>query len=365
MNKRLNDIFAAFQNKAAQARAFYDEGKVEEAATAMAEAKELKNRFENEKELYEMEKNNVPTEPKKPENKINGFQVMAKVLRGKPLTEAENALVAGGSNGEDYLVPEDVDTVIREYRQNYKSAKELVTVIPTNSLKGSFVFETGSPTGLVDFDDGNELTSEDGIKFEPKSWAIKLMGKIFPVSNILLGAEQAGLMTYLNRFFVKNAIISENKDIFAKLAADKSPSSVTSLLDIRTAKNTEIDADYLIDGVIVTNQSGFAKMDAETDEMGRPILSIDLANPTEKKFDGLPIVVFSDSQLPDVSGKHPVFVGSLKAGVYFIEKDGFTFATSEHAFFSKNQTAFRVIEGYDVLQADKNAYAYLLLGDSE
>lgn len=364
MNKRLQEIFASFKAKAAQARSFYDAGKTEDAENAMAEAKALKQQYENEKELYDMEKDGVPNEPK-PTAKLNGFQVMAKVLRGKPLTEAENALVAGGTNGEDYLVPEDVDATIREFRKNYKSAKEIVTVIPTDSLKGSFNFEAGAPTGLVNFDDGAELTTENGMKFEPKSWAIKLMGKIFPVSNILLGAEQAGLKAYLRNFFVKNAIISENKDIFAALAKGKEGTAVTSLLDIKTQKNTAIDTDYLIDGVIITNQSGFAQMDAETDEMGRPLLSRDLKNPTEKKFDGLPIHVFSDTQLPDVDGAHPVFVGSTKAGVYFIDKMGYNFATSEHAYFDKNQTAFRVIEGYDVLQADANAYTYLLLGDAE
>jgi HK97 family phage major capsid protein len=361
MNKRLKEIFASFQAKAAQARSLYDEGKTEEAQNAMAEAKALKQQYENEKELYDMERDGVPAEPK-PENKLNGFQVMAKVLRGKKLTEAENALVTGGANGEDYLVPEDVDTEIREYRKNYKAAKELVTVIPTDSLKGSFNFESGAPTGLVDFEDGAELSEDNGVKFELKAWAIKLMGKIFPVSNILLGSEQAGLKAYLNRFFVKNAIISENRDIFNALKEGKEPTAVTSLLEIKTQKNTAIEPDYLIDGVIITNQSGFAAMDAEVDKKGRPLLSTDLKNPTEKTFDGLPIHVFSDAQLPDVDGKHPVFVGSTKAGVYFIDKEGYNFATSEHAFFNKNQTAFRVIEGYDVLQADAKAYTYLLLG---
>ena len=63
------------------------------------------------------------------------------------------ALVTGtnATNGEANLIPEDVDTTIRELRRSYISAKDLVTVIPTSSLSGSFDFESGSVTGLKDF----------------------------------------------------------------------------------------------------------------------------------------------------------------------------------------------------------------------
>ena len=42
----------------------------------------------------------------------------------------------------------------------------------------------------------------------------------------------------------------------------------------------------------------------------------------------------------------------------FIEKNGLEFASSEHVFFKKNQLALRVIEGFDVFQADADAYLY-------
>lgn len=347
------------QAKAVFARNLQGDGKVKEARAALDEIENLKQEYQNEKSLYELEKENVPDNTnKKPENRANGFEIMAKMLKKKSLDEAENALIVGGDSGEGYLVPEDVDTTIRELRKSYVSAKELLTVEKTTELSGSFTYESGTPAGLEDFEDGNEISEEGNMIFVLKKWAIKFKGKIFPISNILLGAEKAGLVGYLNRWFVRNAIISENKDIFTMLKTGKTAKKLIGLADLKSSLNKDLDPSCLIDGVIVTNQTGFDNMDKETDAVGRPMLTVNIANPSEKMFGTCPIKVFPDAQLPNISGKAPIFYGSLKAGGMFIEKMGLEFATSEHVLFKKNQTCMRVIEGYDVQQMDTTAYEY-------
>ena len=54
-----------------------------------------------------------------------------------------------------------------------------------------------------------------------------------------------------------------------------------------------------------------------------------------------------------------MFVGATDAGCDFMDKDGLEFATSEHYAFNKNQTTLRVLEGYDTVQTDVNAYSYI------
>jgi HK97 family phage major capsid protein len=100
-------------------------------------------------------------------------------------------------------------------------------------------------------------------------------------------------------------------------------------------------------------------MDNEKDAIGRPMLTENIAAPGVKYFNSLPIKVFPDAILKNISsGRSPVFYGSLEAGAYFISFEQLQFAVSEHVFFKKNQTAMRVITGYDVLQADIEAYMY-------
>lgn len=367
MNKKMRELLAKIKEKNQQARKLQDEGNFNEAKKLIGEIKDLQTAYDNEKMLFEVEKAQVPDEPTN-KTKADGFKAMAKIALRKKLTEAENALVTGtsGTDGENFLVPEDVDTTIRELRKTYMSAKDLVTVVPTSSLTGSFVFEKGVPTGLADFEDGSAITEETNPTFEQKKFQITHKGKIFPISNILLESEKAGLTSYLNNWFVKNSIISENTDIFDKLKDGKTVKAIKGLDELKSSINKDLEPSALIGAVIVTNQTGFDIMDSEKDAVGRPILKEDYANPTQKLFQGLPVVVFPDSQLPNVkTGQAPIFYGNLKAGCYFIDKKGYQFATSTEYKFNMNMTTMRVIESYDVIQADSTAYIYGTLTAAE
>lgn len=381
MNKKMKAIQKAMQDKFAQARKAQDEGRSEDAAKLMDECDALQKDFELEKRLYERERAMVPDEPEGDDpgdpgtrKEISGFAIIAKLLRRQPLSDEERAaitpepglqkaLVTGtnAANGEANLMPEDVDTKIRELRRSYISAKDLVTVIPTTSLSGSFDFESGAVTGLKDFDDGNDIPDGTDPTFKAVKFAIALKGMIIPVSNILTAVETAGLIAYLNNWFVKNAIYSENKDIFATLKASKSAKELASLDALGESLNLDLDPACLVGGVVVTNQTGWNVMDKAKDANGRPMLQPDPANATRKLFKNLPVHVLSDAQLPNESTKAPIFYGDLKAGCYFVEFAYQFFDASAHAGFVKNRTLMRVIEGYDVIQADADAYCYGLL----
>lgn len=359
MNKRMREILGLIEAATKAIKAFRDDKKFDEATTKLAEVSELQKEFEIEKSLYEVEKAGVPDGlPNEKSKTETGFEIISKMLKKQDLTDTEKALVTGGSSGENLLIPEDVDLAIRELRKQYKSAKNLVTVIPTDSIAGGFNFEKGAPAGLVSLTDGGDIDATGDPSFERKAFAIKLFGKLIAISNVLKGAEKSGLMAYINKWFVKNAIITENTSIFTTLKAGKSVKSIAGWKELKTSINKELDPSALIGAKIVTNQTGFDILDSEVDAQDRPILQANPANATQKLFQGLLIEVFSDAELPNLSGNAPIFYGSLDAGCYFIEKIGLEFAVSDQYLFGKNQTALRVIEGFDTIQADASAYIY-------
>lgn len=377
MTKRMKEILNAKKSLLEEATRLKIEKKFDEAADKLSEIEKLEKEFQVEKGIEQVIKEQaageIPQEVTTVEKKakVNGFAIIAKMLKKQRLTDEEKdaislekALISGenADNGENYLIPEDIHTEINEYRKTYKSAKELVTVIPTTTLSGEFTFEASEPAGLTAFDDGDEISMESEPTFKRIAYKIKHYGKLIPVSNILKDNEKGGLMAYLNRWFVRNSIISENKKIFDTLKTGKTAKKIAGWQALKHSINTDVVTDYLIDGVIITNQSGFAYLDDSVDANGRPILSDDVKDTTQKRFNGLPVIVFPDAQLPAVSGKFPVFYGSLKAGCWFIDRKVLEFSTSEHALFTKNQTLLRVIESFDVIQADKDAYEYGLMG---
>lgn len=366
MNKKMRELQAQIQEKIKEAKGLMDgENKdLDKANTLLDEAETLQKEYDAEEKLLKANKAAVPETPAVKE-KANGFSIIAKMLGKKRLSEEEkSALVTGdnAANGEEYLLPEDIKLEINELRKTYISARDIVTVETTGALSGSTNYESGAPAGLASFNDGDEITEETAPKFIRKQFTIGFFGKLIPISRILIGAEKAGLMGYINRWFVKNAIITENAAIFAKLKAgynSGTPKAVAGWKAFKKSINVDLDPSCLIDGIIVTNQSGFAALDAEEDNDGRPVLQANPAHPTQKLFQGLPIKVFPDAQLPNIDATHfPVIYGATKAGCTFIEYQGLTFDVSEHFLFNKNQNCLRVTEGFDVMEADTSAYIY-------
>lgn len=366
MNKKMRELQAKMATLREEAKGYMVEGEgrdLEKAAAALDQLDALQAEYDLEKRMAEASKTAVP-EGVKPEPKASGFKAMTKIFKRGALTDEEKALITGdnATSGENYLIPDDVRAAINEIRRTYISAKSLVTIDRTDALAGSVNYEKGTPSGLTDFDDGDAIAEEVNPQFDKIPFSIRFKGKLIPISRILQKDEKGGLMAYLDRWFVRNATLSENADIFAALKAgynSGTPKEITGWKALKKSINVDLDPSCLIDGVIITNQSGFAALDAEEDKDGKPVLRENPAMPTEKLFQGLTIHVFPDAQLPNIDGTHfPMIYGSTKAGCTFVEHESLQFTVSEHFLFNKNQNCLRVIEGYDVMSTDTSAYIY-------
>lgn len=371
MNKKMREILKKIEEKQVIANEYLETKELDKANSVISEIEDLQKEYDVAAKLFNVAKEEVTDEKiaeVKEEKKADGFAMVTKMVTGRKMTDAEKALVieadpsAEDANGTNYLLPEDVQLEIRELRRNYMSAKDLglVNVVPTTALSGSTNFETDDDGLLTDFEDGAEISEEDGPKFVKKPFTIKFKGKLIYISNIVSGNEKAGLKSYLNKWFVKKAVRTENKDIFTTLADGKTSKAISGLTALKTHINEDIDPSCAMTGVIITNQSGFAAMDKQKDANGRGLLEENPSKKTKKMYQNMPIYVFSNKELPNVGDAAPMFVGATDAGCDFMDKDGLEFATSEHFAFNKNQSTLRVIEGYDTVQTDADAYSYVL-----
>ena len=365
MTKQMRDLQAKILKKAEEAKSFMEgETKdLDKAAALLDEVDALQKEFDLAERLEKAGKAGVPETPEKSE-KVSGLKAMIKIMTKKALNDEEKAMITGegATNGENFLIPDDVRAQINELRKSYVSAKGLVTVETTDALAGSVNYEEGEITELADFEDGNTIAEGAEPKIAQKKFAISFKGVLIPISRILAGSEKGGLMGYINRWFVRKAVITENKKIFATLKAGYNggaPKAVAGWKALKKSINKDLDPSALIGGVIITNQSGFACLDEEEDKDGRPVLHANPAHPTEKIFQGLPVHVFPDAQLPNIDDTHfPVIYGNTAAGATFVEHTALEFNASEHYYFGKNQNCLRVIEGFDVMSTDTGAYIY-------
>lgn len=360
MTKELRDLLEQINNKKEEARSLVNSKKMDEAKALTDEVKNLQKEFEVKMALYEDEKKNITTI--QPEAKVDAVNAFFKALRGERLSDVEAALVTGGSNGENLVVPQDINTQINELRRAYKSARPYVGSYSTTTLTGTFVYEDLSTiTQLTNFTDGADMPASNEPKFTSVPYSVKEYGAILPVSNILLQNEAGGLMNYIGNWFGKKATRTENQKIFDQLKAGQTVKNLADWKALKSSINKDIDPLIAADTAIITNQDGFDVLDSALDSFGRPVLQPNPTNPTERLFMGYPVVVFSNAELPTTgtTTKYaPVFYGNTKAGVTFVDRSVYEFKTSTEAGFKQNQTLVRVIEMFDVIDADKSAYVY-------
>ena len=122
--KKIEEMKAKLEELKKEAQTFLDEGKVEDAKAKMAEAKKMKEAIDVQSQLDDEEKGAL--EGKKETAKdgtkesANIVRAMIKKVTGATLTDAENALLlpnathTEGENGESYILPQDIRTIINK-----------------------------------------------------------------------------------------------------------------------------------------------------------------------------------------------------------------------------------------------------------
>lgn len=362
--------------KQGEARNLLNEDKLTDAEAKMQEVRDLKSKIKIAEELEQEEKRDLENQKKdvetreddikmeKRENKTAmELRAIIKASMGKEINAEERALLVGGSNGEGYILPQDVKTKIVELIRQYKSFRDVVGYLPTTALSGSFPIEAYETVSeLIDFTDGTPGNEADDIKFKNISFALKEKGALIKLSNTLLTMTDNDLINYVSRVFAKKAMLTENKMAIESLKKGKTVKAVADWKALKKSINVDLDEAIKYGTVIVTNQDGFDMLDSALDSTGRPVLQPNPQNATQKLFMGYPVVVYSNALLPTTGStnkKAPIFYGNLGEAVKFVDNGKYSFATSSEAGFTSNTTYARVIEYIDCIQIDSSDKIYI------
>lgn len=352
-------------------KALQEQGKLDEAHAKIEllnqARKELDLALEEEKEEFKnIVENGKEVGTSKTEIDVN--KVFNKLVMGKPVTEPEMAVYNIGTPGQvehtpekgGYLVPEEQGKILKEFRRNKVSLKELCNVVPVTTMSGKFPVSKDQNDKLVEFDELTEIGQTD-LTFAQQSWEVKDYGDIIPVSNTLLEDTDFPLVKIIGKSFVTKSVNTENAKILELLKTVKTKVTGKDYKDLITALNVKLDPAIANTAVIVTNQSGFDYLDKLEDKNGRSLLTTDLTDTTKMLFKGKRIIKLSDEVLPQDAKKYPFYVGDLAEFVNFYDRKGVEVAVSDQAGFTKNATLLRAIERFDVKTVDTEAVVYVTI----
>ena len=392
MNKELRELLDSIKNKKQEVKDLCKAGKIEDAAKAKEELKDLQAQFDL---LYDLEADKLDgmedkaaagTAKKvldKTKNIANAFVNAIKAAVGKgALSDEDKEILNSMNEGKDedggLTVPKDIRTAVKELRRSEDALETLVNVEPVRTLSGSRVIERyADQTPFDNVDEAAEFPEVSTPQFEKIDYKVKKKGGILKVTQELLSDTAENIIAYLKKWIAKKAKATRNFMIVKKIREITADAEipVEDLDDLKKIFNILLDPAIALTAGVVTNQDGYNWLDTLKDKDGKYILQPDPTKPTSMLLFGkYPVKKVSNKTMPSVTVeggyKAPIVCGDLKEAITIFDRETLTIDISDKAgdLWKTDQTGIKVRERLDIQSVDEEAIImaeHLIVTDSD
>lgn len=392
MNKELKKLLDSIKNKKQEVKDLCKAGKIEDAAKAKEELKDLQAQFDL---LYDLEADKLDgmegkvaegTAKKvldKTKNIANAFVNAIKAAVGKgALSDEDKEILNSMNEGTDedggLTVPKDIRTAVKELRRSEDALENLVNVERVSTLSGSRVIERyADQTPFDNVDEAAQFPEVSTPQFEKIEYKVKKKGGILKVTQELLSDTAENIIGYLKKWIAKKAKATRNFMIVAKIREITKDAEVPveGLDELKKIFNILLDPAIALTAGVVTNQDGYNWLDTLKDKDGKYILQPDPTKPTSTLLFGkYPVKKVSNKTMPSVAVeggfKVPIVCGDLKEAITIFDRETLTVDISSSAgdLWGKDQTGIKVRERLDIQSVDEEAIImaeHLIVTDSD
>lgn len=392
MNEELKKLLDSIKNKKQEVKDLCKAGKIEDAAKAKEELKDLQAQFDL---LYDLEADKLDgmegkvaegTAKKvldKTKNIANAFVNAIKSAVGKgALSDEDKEILNSMNEGTDedggLTVPKDIRTAVKELRRSEDALENLVNVERVSTLSGSRVIERyADQTPFDNVDEAAQFPEVSTPQFEKIEYKVKKKGGILKVTQELLSDTAENIIGYLKKWIAKKAKATRNFMIVAKIREITKDAEVPveGLDELKKIFNILLDPAIALTAGVVTNQDGYNWLDTLKDKDGKYILQPDPTKPTSTLLFGkYPVKKVSNKTMPSVAVeggfKVPIVCGDLKEAITIFDRETLTVDISSSAgdLWGKDQTGIKVRERLDIQSVDEEAIImaeHLIVTDSD
>ncbi len=378
MSKEMRELLNKINAKKAEIKALVADGKIEDAASAKEELKDLQKSFDILADLDDDDAQNAQQQAQQgtaqtAAGEKNGLAKQVKAFTNAIKAawkktdispedkEILNAMSEGSDEDGGLTVPKDIKTKIKELRRSEDALETLVNVEHVTTNSGSRVIEReADQTPFDNVDEAAEFPDVSTPQFENVDYKIKKKGGILKVTQELLSDTAENIMNYLKKWIAKKAKATRNFMIIAKIKeiCKGLEVTVTALDNLKDIFNVMLDPAIALGAVVVTNQSGFNFLDKLKDEKGNYILQKDPTQATKKLLFGeYPVIKLSNKTLQNIDGKAPIICGDLKEAITIFDRETLTIDISNLAagMWERDQTGIKVRERLDIQTVDADA----------
>jgi HK97 family phage major capsid protein len=384
MNEELRKLLDSINAKKKEVKNLAADNKLEEAAKAKEELKNLQAKFDLLYDLEEEEQEEMENKAASGKGIVDKAKEVAAAfvnaikagISKKPVAEKDmqilNAMSEGTPADGGLTVPQDISTKIKELRRSEDALEPLVNVETVTTNTGSRVIEKSADQVPFDnVDEAAQFLDVSTPQFEKISYTIKKKGGILKVTRELLEDSAENIISYLKKWIAKKAKATRNALIVAQINTITSGKevAVTGIDDLKKIFNVTLDPAIAANAKVVTNQSGFNWLDTLKDSDGKYVLQ---PNPTQATqmllFGKYPITKVSDKVLAStkvmnadgvtVDGyKYPIICGDLAEAITIFDRETLSIEMSTEAgdLWGKDQTGIKVRERLDIQTVDASA----------
>jgi len=393
MNKEMQKLLKAINDKKNAVKSLVAEGKMDEAKKAKQELVELQDKFNLLADLEDDDMDGIEdalgtgkakditggaVDPKaKKSTLVKAFVNIVKCgfLKREPKEEDvrvyKDALTSDTTAGDDgemgigVTIPEDIRTDIIELRRSDDNLEQYVNVEGVTTNKGSRNIEVDAESVPFDnVDEEADFPDMDEPQFKKIAYAIKKKGGILKITAELFEDTAANIMAYINKWIAKKTKATRNAMILKVLDTMTTGKEVaiSNLDSIKDVFNVSLDPAIATSSMVITNQSGYNFLDKLKDEDGKYILQPNPTQPTQMLLFGkYPIIKVSNKVIKSVTietgAKHPVYMGDLKEAITLFDRNVLTIDMNDKGagLWEKDLTGIKVRDRFDVQPVDEAA----------
>ena len=377
MNKQLKELLDKINAKKQEVKDLANADKLEEAKAAKEELIKMNDKFNILYDMFEEEQENIKDNIKdkaqekeeisNSKKELNAFVNALKAgLTGNAVSKEDSEILNTMSEGVPadggLLVPQDIQTAVKELRRAEDALEQYVNVETVTTLTGSRNIEVNADAVPFDnVDEAADFPDVDTPQFKNIPYKIKKKGGILKVTRELIQDSAENVQAYLNKWIGKKAKVTRNFLILKQadtITAGKEKTIATTD-DLKDIFNVSLDPAIALSSILITNQDGFNYLDKLKDSEGKYILQPDPTQSTKKLLFGeYPIVKLSNKTLKTtVDGKAPVYCGDLTEAITLFDREVLTIEINTQAgeLWKKDLTGIKVRERLDIQSADTEA----------
>lgn len=398
MNKEMQKLLKAINDKKNAVRSLTNEGKLKEAKQAKDELVVLQEKFNLLADLEDDDLDGIEdslesdrakditggaADPKaKKSGLVKAFVniVKAGFMKKEPKEDDvkvyKDAMTSDATpDGEDEMgigvtIPEDIRTDIIELRRSEDNLEQYVNVEGVTTKTGARNIEVDADSTPFDnVEEEADFPEMEEPRFKKITYAIKKKGGILKITAELFEDTAANIMAYINKWIAKKTRATRNAMILKVLNTMTTGKEVviSSIDSIKDVFNVMLDPAVATSSMVITNQNGFNYLDKLKDTDGKYILQPNPTQPTQMLLFGkYPIVKVSNKVVKSteiksgetVTGyKHPVYMGDLKEAVTLFDRNVITIDMNDKAagLWEKDMTGIKVRDRFDVQPVDTSA----------